>query len=143
MLISTVIWSLALSNTTDITSRLTTICVTFAGNGLGGIIGGAYWTATLPKDAALAMAHDGSLGFDGDFLRSVAPSYVAFISVVYGLSILTFIAWYSYYWWANRRLAHETGYERPLVAPSDRSQISGTLGNEGPAERGGRFRYSA
>jgi hypothetical protein len=120
ILTHTVTWALALSSTHHLTSRVTTITMTIC----------AYFTA-LPKDKDARprkiTLQEGPRGILDLVASDQIPGYIAFISVSYTLSIVTFALWFAY----DRRVVRKTvqssemseaGYERPLIAYSEASQ---------------------
>jgi hypothetical protein len=136
-LIQTVIWALALSSTHDLTSRITTIITTIGGYSIGGLIGGAYFT-TLPRnlDAELRMMSEGR---PRGILESVGsnqvPGYLAFVCVFFSLAMVTFALWFvkdrrEGGKTAQRGEMSESGYERPLMAYSEPSQMHTFLSHE-------------
>jgi hypothetical protein len=130
ILIEAVIWALALSNSHDLTSRITTIITTIGGYSIGGLIGGAYFTA-LPqaREAELRMMSEGGPRGILDFVGSdQVPGYLAFVSVFYSLAMVTFALWFlkdrqDGGKTAQRGEMSESGYERPLMAYSEPSQM--------------------
>jgi hypothetical protein len=137
----TVIWSLALSSTYDLTSRLTIITATFSGYGIGGLLGGAYFIAVRPSGDSDLRSLRGVRGIWDIVAVDQVSGYLAFVCTFYSLAMVTFALWYVYDWRVSRRVVQDgmvgesdnTGYERPLVAVSEPSQRGEMLyhGGEG------------
>jgi hypothetical protein len=126
----TVIWSLALSSTHNLTSRLTIITATFSGYGIGGLLGGAYFIAIRPAGDSDLRSLRGVRGIWDIVAADQVSGYLAFVCTSYSLAMVTFALWYLYDWRMSRRAVQDgtmseredTGYERPLVAVSEPSQ---------------------
>jgi hypothetical protein len=126
----TVIWSLALSSTHNLTSRLTIITATFSGYGIGGLLGGAYFIAVRPAEDSDLRSLRGVRGIWDIVAPDQVPGYLAFVCTFYGLALVIFALWYVYNRRVSRREVQEgtmgerqdVEYERPLVAVSEPSQ---------------------
>ncbi|KAH7061596.1 hypothetical protein B0J12DRAFT_648507 [Macrophomina phaseolina] len=127
------IWALALSNTHDITSRITTICATFIGWSVGGLLGEIYWTAVTGGEMSYIMSYV--------LLNTPMSGYMAIISVVYGLQILILGAWYIYYLRENRALPYAEVRRPDPGVMSDWAERRGMLEIGGVPGRGDMFRF--